>query len=42
MMDLFGEISVWIIPIILAAVPLCAYYKGVPIYDEFIEGAREG
>ena len=42
MMDLFGEISVWIIPIILAAVPLYAYYKGVPIYDEFIEGAREG
>lgn len=41
-MAVLTTISVWIIPIILLAVPLYAYIKGVPIYDEFIEGAKEG
>jgi len=35
-------LSDWIIPCILLLVPLYAYYKGVSVYDEFIEGAKEG
>ncbi len=34
--------SDWIIPCILLFVPLFAYYKGISVYDEFIEGSREG
>lgn len=41
-MGLLMEVSDWIIPLILLAVPLYAYYKGVSVYDEFIEGAKEG
>ncbi len=41
-MTILTAISVWIIPTVLFAVPLYAYCKGVPIYDEFIEGVREG
>jgi spore maturation protein B len=36
------SISDWIIPFILLFVPLFAYYKDVSVYDEFIEGAKEG
>ncbi len=41
-MSILTTVSVWIIPFVLFAVPLYAYYKRVPIYDEFIEGVREG
>lgn len=41
MMWLMG-ISDGIVPLILLLVPLYAYYKGVSVYDEFIEGAKEG
>lgn len=36
------SLSDWIVPLILLFVPLYAYYKGVSVYDEFIEGAKEG
>ena len=36
------RLSDWIVPLILLFVPLYAYYKGVSVYDEFIEGAKEG
>lgn len=36
------SLSDWIVPLILLLVPLYAYYRGVSVYDEFIEGAKEG
>lgn len=42
MMAFLVGLSDWIVPIILLLVPLYAYYKGVSVYDEFIEGAKEG
>ncbi len=35
-------LSVWIIPLMIALIPLWALYKRVPIYDTFIKGAKEG
>lgn len=42
MMEILVRLSDWIVPLILLFVPLYAYYKGVSVYDEFIEGAKEG
>ena len=42
MMALLSAVSLWAVPFVLFAVPLYAWYKGVPIYDEFIAGAKEG
>lgn len=36
------SVSDWVIPLIFLGVPLYAYYRGVAVYDEFIEGAKEG
>lgn len=37
-----NTISKWAIPLTLALIPLWALYKKVPIYDTFVDGAREG
>lgn len=42
MISFLVTISDWIIPCLLLLIPLYAYYKGVSVYDEFIEGAKEG
>lgn len=42
MMALLTGISNGIVPLILLFVPLYAFYHGVSVYDEFIEGAKEG
>lgn len=42
MIGFLAGLSDWIIPLILLFVPLYAYFKGVSVYDEFIEGAKEG
>lgn len=42
MVAALASLSDWIIPLILLAVPLYAYYRGVSVYDEFIDGAKEG
>lgn len=34
--------SLWAIPLILLAIPLWAYLRGVRVYEVFCEGAREG
>ena len=41
-MTVLLSLSDWVIPLIFLGVPLYAYYRGVPVYDEFIEGAKEG
>jgi spore maturation protein B len=35
-------ISVWAIPVLLVIIPLAGIVRKVKVYDEFIEGAREG
>lgn len=34
--------SLWIIPLMMAGIPLWALCKKVPLYDTFIKGAKEG
>lgn len=41
-MALLQALAVWAIPFLMAAIPLCGYLRGVPVYEAFIEGAREG
>lgn len=36
------EMSRWTIPVMLAGIPLYGWWRGVRIYDAFIDGAREG
>lgn len=35
-------ISAWAIPVLLVAIPLVGILRKVKVYDEFIEGAKEG
>jgi spore maturation protein B len=35
-------VSVFVIPLILVGFPLYGLYKRVPVYETFVEGAREG
>lgn len=34
--------SVFVIPLMVVGFPLYGLYKGVPVYEEFVEGAKEG
>jgi spore maturation protein B len=42
LLDIVNFISKMMIPAILVFVPLYAIYRKVPIYESFIEGAKEG
>ncbi|CAM2803821.1 spore maturation protein [Paenibacillus sediminis] len=42
MYALVNLISAWAIPVILAFIPLYAYMKKVPVYESFVEGAKDG
>jgi spore maturation protein B len=35
-------LSVFVVPIILVGFPLYGLYKRVPVYEKFVEGAKEG
>lgn len=37
-----SEISRWAIPAVLLVVPLVAFFRGVKVYEVFVEGAEEG
>ncbi len=45
-MDLFRSLidllSVFVLPAIIVGFPLYGLYKRVPVYEEFVEGAKEG
>ncbi len=45
-MDLFRNavdlLSVFVIPVIIIGFPLYGLYRRVPVYEEFVTGAREG
>ncbi len=38
-MDSFG---VWVMPAVLVAIVLAAFLRGVPVFDTFLAGAKEG
>lgn len=42
MVQIIIELSRWIVPGIIVVVPLWAYLQKVPVYEAFIEGAKEG
>jgi spore maturation protein B len=35
-------ISAWVIPIIIVFIPLYAAYRKVPVYESFVDGAKDG
>ena len=40
--DAIGLLSVFVVPLILVVFPLYGLYKRVPVYENFVEGAKEG
>ncbi|MDK2822559.1 MAG: spore maturation protein [Clostridia bacterium] len=40
--QVIGILSKWTIPFLVLFIPTFAYFKGVKVYEEFIEGAEEG
>lgn len=42
MLYFINLVSTWAIPVILAFIPLYAYAKKVPVYDSFVDGAKDG
>jgi spore maturation protein B len=39
---LVNVISAWAIPILIVFIPLFAFYRKVPVYESFVEGAKDG
>ena len=37
-----GEVGVWIMPSLIFGMLLTGIIRGVPVYESFIEGAKEG
>lgn len=42
MYGVISAISIWAIPVIVALIPLYAYFKKVEVYETFVDGAKEG
>lgn len=42
MYEVINEISRWAIPVMLLLVPLVAFFRGVPVFETFVEGAEAG
>lgn len=42
MLDWINVVSNWAIPVMIAFIPLYAYFKKVPVYDSFVDGAKDG
>ncbi|MFD1176313.1 spore maturation protein [Paenibacillus puldeungensis] len=42
MLDWINVVSTWAIPVMIAFIPLYAYFKKVPVYDTFVDGAKDG
>lgn len=42
MLAWINTISAWSIPVIIAFIPLYAYTKKVPVYESFVDGAKDG
>lgn len=42
MYELITLVSTWAIPVLIAFIPLYAYARKVPVYESFVDGAKEG
>ncbi|NOU97601.1 spore maturation protein [Paenibacillus sp. LMG 31456] len=42
MYSIVNLISAWAIPVIIVFIPLYAAYRKVPVYESFVDGAKEG
>ncbi len=42
MMAVIQILSVWVVPLMVCGIPLYGYVRGVPVYETFVEGGREG
>lgn len=42
MYSIVSVISAWAIPVLLVFIPLYAAYRKVPVYETFVEGAKDG
>lgn len=42
MLSLINAISAWTIPVVIVLIPLYAAYKKVPVYESFVDGAKDG
>lgn len=42
MYSLVSVLSAWAIPVLIVLIPLYGIYKKVPVYESFVEGAKDG
>ena len=42
MINIINQISIYILPVIILLILCTAFLKKVPVYEEFIEGAKDG
>lgn len=42
MLDWVNAISAWAVPVMIAFIPLYAYLRKVPVYESFVDGAKDG
>lgn len=42
MLNWVNLLSAWAVPIMIAFIPLYAYIKKVPVYESFVDGAKDG
>ncbi|MEK4511614.1 MULTISPECIES: spore maturation protein [Paenibacillus] len=42
MLDWINVLSAWAVPVMIAFIPLYAYLKRVPVYESFVDGAKDG
>lgn len=41
-MNWIHVLSAWAVPVMIAFIPLYAYFKKVPVYESFVDGAKDG
>lgn len=42
MLNWINMVSAWAVPVMIAFIPLYAYLKKVPVYESFVDGAKDG
>lgn len=42
MLEWINLLSAWAVPVMIAFIPLYAYFKKVPVYESFVDGAKDG
>ncbi|GFR36845.1 spore maturation protein [Insulibacter thermoxylanivorax] len=42
MYGLVSAISIWAVPVMIAFIPLYASFKKIPVYETFVDGAKDG